>query len=595
MSTKLGITFSCMAFLGALIASMQLSQAAVIQHVPGEQRSWSIEFRMELEQPGRMRPIQLDVRGDWISTVSAVRPGEYDAALQLTNLRVTGEAVNSVPDEAKKELKHRWERTYWATYRDGGALTSLHFFKDVNPSDRNLLQMIATEVQFVRADTERPVWTVLERDGAGEYLAIYNVLDRNTVMKRKLKYLQTQPAGAPTDGLQITIERSELRFKVDAKGETLAVGGDNCVRIGVPIEGVHMTAMTETHLSNLRSSRAPELVSSLARALPDVVSSPVVTHKLEFERMRAESDDWLLANYTTKSLLQEAIAQKDDPMLPHRLAALFRQRPDAAPASLAVLREKGPQKRITDALGVAGSPAAIETLASIARDQSLPSLLRIDAITAFVLIQHPSVDAMRFPVSLMDDDNARIASASRLTCGALARAGRVDHPAAADRIDSELVTHYRKAQATGERADLLAALGNSVGLLVVPVVESSVRDPNTAVRAAAVRALRLAHGAEIDSLLSTAITSDNDPGVRVAAILSASFRQPIGTDLCQALSRSAKTDAVEHVRSSAISLLRQNARTCPGTRETLAWVAAHDPKAGVQRLAHEALDSVSRE
>jgi hypothetical protein len=314
------------------------------------------------------------------------------------------------------------------------------------------------------------------------------------------------------------------------------------------------------------------------------VSSP--SRGLKNELLEGHATEPLLA-----ATLDSAKNKGADRLLPDRLAALFRQRPEATTAAISLLRKNGPTKRITDALGSAGSPAAVDALGSIARDRTLPRPLRIDALTAFILAQHPSVVAMRTPAALLDDDDVSIASAARIVSGALARAGRATHPAEADRIDAALVARYRKAQGIEEAQGLLAALGNSLGPSVTPVIENASHDPRVPVRAAAARALRLAVGPEVDRLLSAIITDDRDPGVRAAAIFAVSFRHPISPALGEALVHAASVDPVKYVRRGAVTLLRQNPNASPRIPETLAWIAEHDSQPGVRRLAQETLTS----
>jgi len=575
-------------------AGAPVLRAATIA-VPGEQRRWALDLRVRLEQPGGERPIEIDLAGDWVSTISAVRSGEYDAALELANARIRGGA-GSPPADAVARFEQRLARPFWATYREDGGLLAVHFFRDVNPSDRNLLQTIATETQLVHGGPDRLAWTVLERDGAGEYLAIYNRAGPNMVMKRKVKYVYTDGApGVPADGVRVDVDQSELHFSLDPDGGILALDGSNRVRMSVPFgDAGQLAAITETHLAGLRRNQAPELIGSLARALPEVASSPVVTHKPDPRQLRAGQDERLLEGRTTESLLAAAMSKGDDHLLSDRLAALFRRRPEAPAAALAVLRKNGPRKRITDALGSAGSPAAIETLGVIAQDRTAPRPLRIDALTAFILVHDPSPMAMRLPAALLDDDDARVSSAARIVSGALARAGRRTHPAEAETIDASLIARYRKAREVAELSDLLAALGNSIGASALNVIEEALGDFREPVRAAAVRALRLADGPEIAGLLSAAITTDHDPGVRTAAIFAASFRHPMGPVLGEALVRTAKADPVDYVRGDAITLLRQNPDASPRIAETLAWIAGHDTKPGVRRLAQEALTPVAR-
>jgi hypothetical protein len=583
----------------AVIAVVILISVPALSHAgtgptPGEQRCWSLHFRVRLDQPGIQKPVAIDLTGDWISTITAVRAGEYDAALELANARLTGGAA-SVPAGAVEQTQQRLSRRFWATYRNDGALLAVHFFKDVSPSDRNLLQMIATEAQLVCPDRTEAVWRTIERDGAGSYLAIYNRTEPLVVVKRKLKYVDTDgAAGGPANRIHIDMDPSEFRFSLDADGGILTFDGTDRVRMGMPAadEG-QLAATTETHLSGLRGSSAPELIGSLARALPDLVSSPIVTYQPDPAQSRAQRDTRLLEGRGTASLLAAALAKESDPALPDRLTALFRRRPESATAAVELLRKNGGCKLITDALASAGSPAAVEALAGVARDPLFARPARMDALIALIRVQQPRPEAMRIPSVLLDDSDVQVRSAARMVSGALARAGRAEYPEDADNIDASLIARYRKTREVPELTDLLAAMGNSVGPTIVPVIEAALRDSRAPVRAAAARGLRLAAGPDVDRLLSIAIASDPDPSVCAAAVFASSFRRPLPPLIGEALVRAARENPADYVRSDAVNLLRQHPDASPHTAEILTWVAEHDVRPGVRRLAREALVSVS--
>ncbi|HLK69536.1 MAG TPA: HEAT repeat domain-containing protein [Bryobacteraceae bacterium] len=583
--------------VAVMIGGASFLPAATLVH-PGDQRQWTLAFRTRLEQPGGARPIEIDLNGDWVSTVVAVRPHEFDAALQLTNARLSSGA-NNVPANQREQMSRRLERTFWATYRDDGGLASVHFYQETDPSDRNLLQMVATECQFVQAPADRSSWTVVERDGAGQYTAVYNRTSPNVVAKRKTNYLRAD--GAPqqkTDDVRMAIDRSEFRFTLDEDGGIATLDGGNRVLMGVTFGNAgQLAAVTEVHLSGLRKSQSREMIGSLSRARAEVVSSPVRTHQPNPEQLRARLDGQLLDGHTTESLLEAAALDTEksegaDHLLGDRLAALFRQRPESPAAALDLLRKTGPRSRITDALGIAGSAAAIETLGVIARDRNLSRPLRIDALTAFILMQHPGVQAMRMPAALLDDDDAAIAAAARIASGGLAHAGRADHPEEAAAIDAALVLRYRKAHEATEATNLLVALGNSAGKSALPVIQEALRDPREAVRAAAAGALRLVDAPEVDGLLSATIVNDRDAAVRASAIFAATFHHPLAPKIGDALVHAAKMDPAEHVRVAAINLLRKNSAAAPHLAETLSWIAQHDPKPGVRLLAQDALKAL---
>jgi hypothetical protein len=333
------------------------------------------------------------------------------------------------------------------------------------------------------------------------------------------------------------------------------------------------------------------LIGSLTAALPEVVSLPVVTHALDTEAARNQRDEELLNGSTTESLLEAAFSGSSDATLRDRLAAMFRRRPEAAAAALALLRKRGPESRLTDALGGSGSRAAAEALAVLARDPSLPTALRVDGLTGLALTQRPSADSMRVAADLLDDADPRVASAARILAGALARAGRAEHPHEADAIDAALIERYRKTVDEKELADLLGGLGNSASATAGVVIEAALRDSRISVRAVAVRALRLTRGPEVDRLLSTALTTDSDPRVRAGAIFAAGFRHPLDSALSEAVLRAARTDASDSVRSSAVTLLARAPHASPQIAETLAWVAENDARLGIRRQARQALDS----
>ena len=570
--------------LAAVIGGAPLRAATPItDHVlAGEQRSWKVNFRARLEQAGGARPVEIDLTGDWVATVSAVRTEEYDVMLQFANAHLSGTA--SAPADQTEQFRQRLERPFWATYRADGSLTEVYFYKDSDPGDRNLLQMIAAECQFVSAPADRQSWTATERDGSGQYSAAYR-RDGNIVTKRKLNYLD------PGSGLRVTVDQSEMRFTVDRDGEIASADGSDRIRLEAAFgKSDALAAITEVHLSALRKGQTPGAIGSLARTLPELVGSPVETHKQDPLAVQARLDSQLIEGRTTESLLNAArSAKNDDQSLGDRLAALFRQRAEAPAAAVALVRENGAVKRITDALGTAGSPAAIDALGVIARDRTLPRPLRIDALTALMLNQHPSPEALHVPASLLNDGDAMVAAAARISGGALARAGRSSHPQDAAAIDAALLALYRQSHETKERCDLLAALGNSAGDAAAPAIEEALHDSDDAVRSAAAAASRLLAGPEIDGLLANALTGDRNAEVRASAIFAAGFRRPIGPTLVAALTHAARTDSEEHVRVAAITLLQQNAQVVPNLAETLAWVAEHDEKPAVRRLAQEAL------
>jgi hypothetical protein len=555
---------------------------------PGQQQRWTLNFEVQLESPDSAPAVRFTLGGDWVCTVSATREGERDVAYEIADLRITSRDLAS-PAEVET-LQLRLGRRFWVTYRNDGVALRVHFPRNLDPSDRNLLQMIVTATQWVRADKEQTNWTAVERDAAGSYLASYQRNGLNQLIKRKLKYLEVNGAvGAQgPEGVQIQMDQSESRLDLTDAGELAAFDGSERMRLGMPMgQGGWLEIRTATRLANLRVGKAAELAGSLELARAELVSGPIRTQEPDPAVARARRERRLLEGHTIQELFAAAKSHSEAPELPARLAALFSQQEQAIPAALAVIRESKGLKLMTDALAAAGTVPALDALSRLAHDSSSPVAVRVDALTAYVQVQHPSVAAMRVCRDLLTDREPLIRRAAQLTEGALARAGRSDHPAEAAALDEELLSLYAGTREPQTRVELLSALGNSVGPSVLSVLEAALSDALPQVRAAAARALRLAPSLPTDRLLASAITGDPDPTVRSAAIFAVGFRSIV--PFVEPLLRAAQRDDTEYVRGAAVALLRRNQEASPKIPKGLAWVAEHDPKPGVRRSAKEAV------
>lgn len=165
--------------------------------------------------------------------------------------------------------------------------------------------------------------------------------------------------------------------------------------------------------------------------------------------------------------------------------------------------------------------------------------------------------------------------------------------AEAEAIDASLIALYRSARDTHEKTELLGALGNSSGPLVVPVIEEALHESTVPIRSAAARGLRLAPGPDADHILATVINSDSDATVRADAVFATRFRHPLPASLADALMHAASYDTANYVRSDAIAVLRQNPTASPQIPETLDRIAQFDADAGIRRQAKEALSAFS--
>jgi hypothetical protein len=174
--------------------------------------------------------------------------------------------------------------------------------------------------------------------------------------------------------------------------------------------------------------------------------------------------------------------------------------------------------------------ACIEALGGVAKNRARSAEARINALLAMRGMSDPSLNAMRIPVSLLDDPEVKVAATARLASGALSRAGRKNHSEEADAIEAELVARLKRAATVEERKAFMAALGNSAGPRAAAVLRASLKDDREDIRAKAARDLRLVPGPENDALLASLLTQEGSTAVRADALFAMGFRSTIYRD-----------------------------------------------------------------
>ena len=289
---------------------------------------------------------------------------------------------------------------------------------------------------------------------------------------------------------------------------------------------------------------------------------------------------------TLDELLAAVATGKEGDRLPARLEALFEREDDAVPAALAFVRAGKATKLVIDALAAAGTPAAQAGLGELARDTSLPSHVRNEAVASLVLVSRPSQATMKTVVSLIQTGDPGLRHAVLFVAGSVARAGREDFPPAAAAIERAVLAEYARAPGDDDQLEALAALGNLGSAAIVPRIRVVLINGEPHVRAAAARALRFVPDGEADRLLVGILRRDREPTVRAAALFAAGFR-PI-EPLAEGLAETAETDPVEYVRANAVTLLSRHLGDSPRVARAIGFVAHNDPAPGVRRLAREA-------
>jgi hypothetical protein len=560
--------------------------AACVPPAVGQQYRWKTSFRAELEGDKGTKSGAASLRGEWTETVVAVRRDGYDVRYELANVRIDPTGGRRVTATDLRLAQERLQKPFWVSCGLDGSLQTIHFLKEVSAEDRNLLQAIATESQFVQPDSTRADWTSRELDGGGSYLARYQRQDNAHVRKKKIKYLGTGSTD-PNQALRLVVEESEVEFGFATDGAISTVDGVQRISMSIPgVKGNSLTARFEIHLSDLHGSSTSVTAGNLGIAA-GVDNLPITTHESDRKISQTEFDTQLLSGKSNEQIL--SAAARGDAVAERTLAAMFRRRPESIPTAAGGIADDTAGQTIASALAEAGTDQSFKALSRVVHDESRTIPIRIRTMMAIEGIRKPNLDVMRSPSDLLDDHDPQIRIAARLASGALARAGRESHSQESDEIESDLVARFTHARTVEEKKEFLAALGNSAGPRARGTFIDVLRDEREDFRTAAARGLRLIPGDAIDALLASTAKDDASAKVRGSALFAISFRLPLSNTVWDAVLNAARSDSSESVRNRAISLLRNDASNRPETENTLQWVAEHDPVDALRRVARDSL------
>lgn len=562
--------------------------------VRGERRTWTLHLELGLQRSRNDAPMTTVIDGtlDAVSSGAADK-GECAVAWTLSNARVSGSGATTAPSE---EQVHALERTLssrlFVTYDQTGAATRAYFAEALEPGQRNLLQTMVSETQFVASTTPSSHWTTRERDGAGLYLASYTATEPGHVRKTKLRYL-TADGAASSDSqaaVDVKVLASERQFMLDDSRRLAAVRGHEILSVGgLGSESEALGVSLQFELGSLRLARDSAMTGGFAEASAGLKSYPIVTHRPGEQEEQARIDRELVGTAVLSDLLAALHAPAASESDAQRLASWLRLHPADVPTIVAEVRTQGgAAKSQLRALASSGVESAQQALCSLASDSRLPSNAFENVMTAMIEVKHPSAELLRCARRWLDANNPAQRRAALLTAGSLAHAARVKRPAEASQLEVALLDRLASTSEVSERIDIVRGLGNSAGPASFAALQAVLREESPALRSAAARSLRLVEGARADSLLAATIERDAHPTVRAAAIFAAGFR-PVSPVLT-ALLNAAEKDKSDFVRSDAVTLLGHNLSAGPEVAPTLQRISEHDAKPGVRRLAREVLE-----
>ncbi len=386
-----------------------------------------------------------------------------------------------------------------------GRLSGIGHLDDVTPAARNLLAELVTALHVTRGEGRE--WTADEVDLNGAYLARYVTTGAGRGERIRGDYAA---AGITAEGM--------TRFRLDATGVVEVRVAESTARAFDRLE-LSASAAVDAALvrESARAVKAPRVHRLPLRAIAPVVD-PAGLRAADRNRI-GDADmqtvrAWLDAldtdlTGTDRQRLRDGVHA--------RLRTFARLHPEALGEYRDTLR-RAPVDRarlMTAALGGANTLQATAALTDML-GESLPAEVRQAAHFALNVTETPSRDSVRALMAGIDDpehgDTALLAAANQ------ARKLDESEPELTGDVVELLVQRYHEAADPATRRLVVAALGNTGDVRIVPTLQHALGLGDVSVARAAAFALRHVPSAEADGLLDTLLVQHPSEMVRIEAV-----------------------------------------------------------------------------
>jgi hypothetical protein len=608
-----GVGAAALGIVGASRLRRTAASAALGPFRVGEEVRSRAHVTVRLDLGRGAPPQEMELEGEWRTTVTDIDGGLARVACELGDLRATareGVGASAHASEAGAELAREIGQRFFVSQRADGSVFEVWLPRGMKPAMANILLTLAGEAQLVRPAQAQAAWIIEERDVNGAYLATYQETAPGRFHKQKARYLDvaaeartapgataTAPAPAPAQP-HIRIDRSDIDLVADAGGRVLELRADDTTT--VELAGISFAVSLRFTLDQARMLSNPALAGAFARtrAKDQLEAHPMAQMGLDPAAEAARRDRALLAGASADDLLAELRALPADAAggraastFVARWEALMRLEPATA-ARVPALVQSEPAERaklVVDASSAAATSEAQAALAAVATNAAARPKLRQYAIQYLGLQPVPAPAAVAALRSLLDDPDPDLAQGALLALGACARSLRATAPERTREIIGELHARLGRAAGGKPRQDLVVALGNAGDPSSLPVLRGLIESKGApaqqgdVARTLAVEALRFIDDPAVDSLLGSLLGAASDSSTRFAVIAAIRFRD-VGPFTAQ-LAEVARHDKVENIRRAAIDLLGSRLGDLPALRPLLEEVAHSDPQPRNRALA----------
>ncbi|MCP3163759.1 HEAT repeat domain-containing protein [Myxococcus qinghaiensis] len=550
-------------------------------------------------QPGAqvLPGMRFILRGEWTVGVVSAEAERVDArvSLQLSSLTVEVGDNGPVAPDVQQNLATALQVPFFLTHDKSGRVTLTHFEQVADPLVRGILRSIVASSQFVVVGAPGATWKAEEFDTTGRYSAGYQRLEPSRFEKRKLSYSHVAfPQGLEPLGGQVRIDVSaRSTFALAQDLWTSSLDAQERVEVEAGQTMPPTTYESSLSLSLLERRVDPTLIGAFV-ARRAWLSSAAMSAFQGMEQDPMDQYRQVLGGKDFDTLVKELRALPGEPTARdevrsislERLRALFMLHPSEAAKVPDIIRagmDPLAASPMLGALSAASTREAIQALAEVTGDRSIPHDIRMDSVAALGVAKDPTAEGLEALRGVAGEEDGMLRDTARLALGNAAAQLTDTDPKGAEDLVGELTRDYRSASTAEARAGALNSLGNTRSPSALATLEDALGSQDPRVRQAALNALRIIQDPRADQLLARHLLKDPAPEVRQAAVFASNFR-PLAP-LLPALAQALRMDPADGVRNEVIHLLGDQRALVPEALPLLAWASQHDANPDLRRAA----------
>ncbi|HYH99728.1 HEAT repeat domain-containing protein [Hyalangium sp.] len=586
------------------------AQAVSSKPSPGA-RTWIpgalYRYSLSADQKITFRPVQpgaealpsmrFSLRGEWNVGVVSADAGRVDARvnLKLSSLKVDIGGGGPLAPDVERNLAAALQLPFFLTYDTTGQAAFTHFEQGTDLLVRSILRGVVASSQFVVAGVPGATWSAEEFDTTGRYHAVYQRLGADRFEKRKESYSHVaSPQGLEPLNGQIHIAVSaRSTFELERDLWPRSLEGQERVEVEAGQTMPPTTYESSLSLSLLERRPDPTLIGTFEARRASLSSASMASFQ-GVEQDPMDQYRQVLQGKDFDTLVKELRSLPEDPQAKddartqalEQLRALFMLHPAEALKVPGIIRagmDPLAASPMLGALSAASTREALQSLAEISGDSSIPTDIRMDSVAALGVAKDPTHEGLEALRHASSDADGMLRDTAKLALGNAAFQLTDTDAKGAQALVHEINSEYSSASSAEQQALALRSLGNTRSPDALSTLEDALRSGDPQLRQAALEALRIIPDPRADQLLSEHMLRDPAPEVRRVAVFASSFR-PLAP-LLPALAQALRLDPTDGVRVEVIHLLGEQRAVLPEALPLLAWASQNDPNPDLRKAA----------